>query len=236
MKLYQVSGYQEMCQKAAALLCSQIAEKPNSVLGLATGSTPIGVYKLLVQAHERGEVSFGPLTTFNLDEYCGLGKSDPQSYYYYMNENLFGSVDIDSTRAFIPNGKAEDIAAECAAYEEKITAAGGIDLQILGIGNNGHIAFNEPGEFFEKHTHCVDLDEKTIAANARFFTHPEDVPRRAITMGIKTIFAARKILLLANGAGKKDIMQLALHGPITPKVPASILQLHPDLTVIWSAE
>lgn len=234
MNFHHMPGYAQMCRKAAGLISEQIRGKPKSVLGLATGSTPIGIYKELAEAHNRRELDFSGVTTFNLDEYCGISENDPQSYRHYMNEHLFSKVNIDRARAHLPDAGAEDIEGECKRYEEKIAASGGIDLQLLGLGNNGHIGFNEPGAFFEKHTHCVELDERTILANARFFDDPQAVPRKAVTMGIGTIMSARKILLVANGAGKKGILKEALHGPITPKVPASILQLHPDLTVVWS--
>ncbi|MCL2409763.1 MAG: glucosamine-6-phosphate deaminase [Oscillospiraceae bacterium] len=234
MTIHHVSNYAEMCRKAANMISAQILLNPTCTLGLATGSTPIGIYERLADAYNKSDLDFSGITTFNLDEYCGLSENDPQGYYYYMNEQLFNKVNIDRAKAHVPNGTAGDIALECRRYEALITAAGGIDLQLLGIGNNGHIGFNEPSSAFEKDTHCVELDEETIIANARFFDNPDDVPRRAITMGIGTIMQAKKILLVANGEKKKEILQKALYGPITPMVPASILQLHPDLTVIWS--
>jgi len=233
MRLYNVPNYDEMCRKAAGLISAQVILHPESVLGLATGSTPIGIYKRLAESHSRRELDFSGITTFNLDEYCGLPTLDPQSYYYYMNKHLFSKVNIGD-KAYLPCGTAPDLELECKRYEDLIASCGGIDLQLLGIGDNGHIGFNEPSPVFEKYTHCVTLDEKTVLANSRFFDSLEDVPKKALTMGIKTIMLARKIVLVANGAGKKDILQKALYGPIAPAVPASILQLHPDVTVIWS--
>ncbi|MCL2402184.1 MAG: glucosamine-6-phosphate deaminase [Oscillospiraceae bacterium] len=232
MKVYHVSSYADMCRKAANIISAQILLHPNSNLGLATGSTPIGIYERLVEAYDLGDLDFSGVTTFNLDEYCGLSENDPQSYHYYMNEHLFSKVNIDRANAHVPKGNTGDADLECKRYETLITAGGGIDLQLLGIGNNGHIGFNEPSTVFEKDTHCVSLDEGTILANARFFDNPSDVPRQAITMGIGTIMQAKKILLVANG--KTEILNKSLYGPITPNIPASILQLHPDLTVIWS--
>ena len=232
MIVYQAKSYSEMCKKAADMISAQIILNPNSVLGLATGSTPIGVYERLADAYSRGELDFSGITTFNLDEYCGISENDPQSYHYYMNEHLFSKVNI--TGAYLPKGNAIDMEAECRRYEELITSVGGIDLQLLGIGNNGHIGFNEPNTEFARSTHCVTLDADTISANSRFFDDYNDVPRKAITMGIKTIMSAGRILLIANGAAKADILQKALQGAITPSVPASILQLHSNLTVIYS--
>ena len=236
MKVYNVQTYGDMCRIAANLIGAQIIANPKSVLGLATGSTPIGAYARLSAGYENGDLDFSDITTFNLDEYCGLSKSDPQSYHYFMNEHLFGKVNIDKERTFLPNANTGNFEDECKKYDEMIAAHGGIDLQLLGLGGNGHIGFNEPCDVFEKGTHCVDLDEMTISANARFFESPDDVPRQAITMGIGTIMSAKKILLIANGQSKKEILQQALYGPITPMVPASVLQLHPDLTVVWSEE
>ena len=232
MRVYHVPNYSDMCRKAVNIISAQILLHPNSNLGLATGSTPIGIYERLVNAYDQGDLDFSGVTTFNLDEYCGLSENDPQSYHNYMNEHLFGKVNINKDKAHVPKGNVEDIGRECRRYEALITASGGIDLQLLGIGNNGHIGFNEPSAAFEKNTHCVSLDEGTILANARFFDNPDDVPRQAITMGIGTIMRAKKILLVANG--KTEILNKALYGSITPMVPASILQLHPDLTVVWS--
>lgn len=222
----------EFNKTCAEKIKEQIAKNPQSVLGLATGGTPVGVYKELVSMHKAGAVDFGGIKTFNLDEYYPIEKGNSQSYYTYMGENLFDHVNINKANTNIPSGEAKDPQAECDAYEEKITKAGGIDYQILGIGSNGHIGFNEPDDFFPDRTHFVDLNQKTIEDNARYFDSIDDVPKKAITMGIKTIMGAKKILLMATGAGKAGIIKEALFGNITPKVPASILQLHSDVTVV----
>ena len=236
MKVYNLQTYADLCRTTANLISAQVIINPQSVLGLATGSTPIGVYERLVAGCENGDLDFSNITTFNLDEYCGLSENDPQSYHYFMNEHLFSKVNIDKERTHLPNANAKNFEEECKRYDEMIVAHGGIDLQLLGLGGNGHIGFNEPSDSFVKGTNCVDLDEITINANARFFDSPDDVPRQAITMGIKTIMSAKKIIIIANGAAKKEILQKAIYGPITPMVPASVLQLHPDLTVVWSEE
>lgn len=233
MKVYHASSYSDMCRKAAGLISAQILLHPESILGLATGSTPVGIYERLAEAYNLGDLDLSGVTTFNLDEYCGLSEDDPQSYHYFMNSHLFSKVNIDRKKTHLPDGNAGDMEKECKRYDEMIEGCG-IDLQLLGIGNNGHIGFNEPGPVFEKNTHCVTLDEGTIRANSRFFDDPRDVPRQAVTMGIKTIMLARKVLLVANGEAKKGILEKSLYGPITPMVPASVLQLHPDLTVVWS--
>lgn len=233
MKIYKTAGYEELSRKAANIIVAQITLKPASVLGLATGSTPVGIYAELVRRYEQSDLDFSELTTFNLDEYLGLSKDDPQSYYYFMQQHLFSKVNMPAERIHIPSGKADPADLECQNYEQAIKVVGGIDLQLLGIGNNGHIGFNEPDEFFEKTTHCVDLDEKTIQANARFFSSVDEVPRRAITMGIGSIMQAKKILLVASGKSKQEILEKSLYGPITPAVPASALQLHPDVTVVY---
>ncbi|HCS73954.1 MAG TPA: glucosamine-6-phosphate deaminase [Clostridiales bacterium] len=225
-------GTAEECdQKGAHKIIQQIKEKPNTVLGLATGSTPIGMYRNLVKSYRANEVSFSQVRTYNLDEYVGIPQDHPCSYYYFMQENLFKDIDIPAENVSLPNGNAEDLAAECKSYEERITAAGGIDLQVLGIGHNGHIGFNEPGTPFGSVTQLIDLTQSTIQANSRFFENEDQVPRQALSMGIKTIMQARKILLFAKGGEKAEIMKKALQGPVTPEVPASILQLHPNLFV-----
>ena len=202
------------------------------MLGLATGSTPVGAYKQLVEWYNKGDLDFANVTSVNLDEYKGLSPENDQSYRYFMNTNLFNHVNINKERTFVPNGLEPDSEKACAAYNEIIRSVGGIDLQLLGLGNNGHIGFNEPGAAFEKETHCVDLTESTIQANKRFFEKVEDVPPQAYTMGIKNIMAAKKILLVATGSVKADALYKSLYGPITPNVPASILQLHQDVTVV----
>ena len=234
MQFITTKTYEELSEKAAAIIASQVIMKPDCVLGLATGSSPVGTYKNLIKAYENGTLDFSKVTSVNLDEYVGLDGSSDQSYRYFMNENLFKGINIKPENTYVPNGKAADLKAEGEAYDARIKEFGGIDLQLLGIGLDGHIGFNEPDEFFTKETHEVVLDESTIKANARFFEKESDVPKTAITMGMMSIMQAKKILLVANGAAKKDILEKAFFGPIDPKVPASILQLHPDVTVIFS--
>ena len=236
MKFYVVDTYEEMSQKGAALLAAQLLVKPNSVLGLATGSTPVGLYKKLVEWNKQGKIDFEQAISVNLDEYLGLAGTHEQSYRYFMQKNLFDSINIRSENTFVPNGCAKDFDKECEAYDARICALGGIDIQLLGIGLDGHIGFNEPADCFEGATHVVELDASTIRANARFFKDENEVPRRAVTMGMKSIMQAKKILMVANGEAKKEILERALYGPITPAVPASILQLHSDVTVIYSKE
>ncbi|HBG10486.1 MAG: glucosamine-6-phosphate deaminase [Limnochordia bacterium] len=231
MKVVVVANFDSMSAEVAKMVFGQITRKPNSVLGLATGSTPLGVYELLVEYHARG-ADFSRLTTFNLDEYVGLGPDHPQSYHWYMNENLFSKVNINPERTFIPDGLAPDLEAECQRYEKLIQQAGGIDLQLLGIGTNGHIGFNEPGTEFGIETHVVDLAESTIRDNARFFESIDEVPTRAISMGIKTIMQAKEVILMASGGSKADAVYAAVRGPVTTAVPASVLQLHPFATVV----
>jgi glucosamine-6-phosphate deaminase len=232
VRIVIAKDYYELSKKAANLLASQITLKPNSVLGLATGSTPMGAYNELIRIYKEGNISFSEVMTFNLDEYYGLDKENTQSYYYFMMENLFKHVNMNKNNIYIPDGRAKDISNECIEYEHKIMQAGGIDLQLLGIGRNGHIGFNEPDVKFEAQTHLVTLDEDTIEANSRFFTAMEDVPRRAISMGIKTIMHSRKIILLANGEEKAETINNMINGKITPELPASVLQLHPDVVVL----
>ena len=234
MKFITVDSYDELSRIASDIIATQVKEKPNCVLGLATGSSPLGTYKNLADMCAKGELDFSKATSVNLDEYVGLDGSNDQSYRYFMNTNLFSKINIDISKTFVPNGCADDLKAECARYDELIASLGGIDIQLLGIGLDGHIGFNEPDEFFTKETHQVSLDQSTIEANARFFASINDVPKSAVTMGIGAIMNAKKVLLIANGASKKEIMQKAFYGPITPMVPASILQLHPDLTVIFA--
>lgn len=232
MRIYKTKNYQEMSRKAADVIGAQIISKPDCVLGLATGSTPIGTYKELITDFKEGRLDFTEVKTVNLDEYKGLPRTNDQSYYYFMNDNLFKSVNIDLTNTNVPNGMIEDAEAECANYEAIIDSLGGQDLQLLGLGHNGHIGFNEPDDSFIKDTHCVDLQESTIEANKRFFASIEDVPRKAYTMGIHTIMKAKTILVIASGTDKADIIQKAFFGPVTPQVPASILQLHPNVILI----
>lgn len=237
MKYILTNNYEAMSSKAASLICAQILMKPNCVLGLATGSTPIGTYKHLAALYQEGEISFKDVSAVNLDEYCGLQENHPQSYKYYMDANLFAHIDIENHNTHIPNGMAQDYSLECTNYDKRIYDLGGIDLQLLGIGNNGHIGFNEPGDEFVMETHRVLLSRETINANSRFFGNDiSDVPIAALTMGLRSIMHARKVVLLACGEAKLEIIERALHGPVIPALPASILQLHPDLTVICSKE
>lgn len=232
MKLIVVKNYEEMSKKAATIMASQVVLKPNSVLGLATGDTPLGMYRELITKYNENEVDFSQVKTFNLDEYYGIEKSNNQSYYYYMTNNFFKHVNVNSDYINIPDGAAMDIQEECSNYESKIREAGGIDIQVLGIGVNGHIGFNEPDVSFEAQTHLVHLDEKTIESNARFFDSIDEVPVKAISMGIKTIMQSKKIILLACGESKADAIYKTIKGKISPEVPASILQLHQDVTII----
>ena len=232
MRIYRTRDYDEMSRRAAGILGAQVVLKPDSVLGLATGSTPIGTYACLAEACKKGDLDFSQITTVNLDEYKGLSKDDEQSYYYFMWHHLFDKVNICREHVHLPDGTKEDGAAECARYEGVIKACGGIDLQLLGLGNNGHIGFNEPADEFMRDTHCVKLTQSTIQANRRFFASEEEVPRFAYTMGIGTIMRAKRVLLLVSGEGKAEILKQALTGPITPRVPASILQLHRELLVV----
>ncbi len=235
MKIIKAKDYDEMSRKAANLIAAQIYVKPNCVLGLATGSTPIGTYKELVAKYEMGDLDFSQVTTVNLDEYKGITKENDQSYYYFMNDNLFSHVNINKERTFLPDGTEPDSDKACNEYNEIIHSVGGQDLQLLGLGHNGHIGFNEPAADFPLETHCVDLTESTIKANQRFFASYDDVPKQAYTMGIKTIMQAKKVLVVVSGEDKADIVRKAFFGPVTPEVPASVLQLHPDCTVVADA-
>ena len=232
MRIIHTENYEQLSQQTANIIAAQINLKPNSVLGLATGSTPIGAYNRLIEMYKSGDVDFSEVTTVNLDEYCGLTPDNPQSYRYFMNEHLFNHVNIDMSKTNVPSGVAADSEAESERYDALIDSLGGTDIQLLGIGHDGHIGFNEPDDIFTKATHVVELDQQTINANARFFDSIDDVPRSAITMGMKGIMGAKKVLLIASGKDKQEILHKALFGPISPAVPASILQLHPDLTVI----
>ena len=232
MKIIEAKDYKDMSRKAANILSAQVIMKPDCVLGLATGSTPIGTYEKLVEWYEKGDLDFSKVTSVNLDEYKGLDRANDQSYYYFMHEHLFNHINIKEENTNVPNGMEPDADKECARYEELIRSLGGVDLQLLGLGHNGHIGFNEPAEAFDKTTHCVDLTESTIEANKRFFASAEDVPRQAYTMGIGTIMQAKKILIIVSGEDKADIVRDAFFGPVTPQVPASILQMHSDVTLI----
>lgn len=232
MKILKAKDYDDMSRKAANVISAQVIMKPDCVLGLATGSSPIGTYKQLIEWYNQGDLDFSEVSTANLDEYKGLTRDNDQSYYYFMYNNLFKHVNIDLAKTNIPDGTEPDSDKECTRYNGVIESLGGIDLQLLGLGNNGHIGFNEPDEEFAKLTHCVDLQPSTIEANKRFFASIDDVPKQAYTMGIKTIMQSKKVLLIVSGEGKADILRDALFGPVTPHVPASILQLHNDVTVV----
>lgn len=232
MRIYKAKDYVDMSRKAANIVSAQVIMKPNCVLGLATGSTPIGLYKQLVEWYNKGDLDFSEVMTVNLDEYKGLSRDNDQSYYYFMHQNLFDHVNIRAENTHLPNGMEPDSQKECQEYTDLIQSLGGVDLQLLGIGHNGHIGFNEPGEAFDKQVHCVNLTQSTIEANKRFFASADDVPKQAYTMGIKTIMQAKKILIVASGEDKAEIVRDAFFGPITPKVPASVLQLHNDVTLV----
>lgn len=233
MKWIEVNTYEEMSEVAANIFSKQIQAKPNSVLGLATGGSPVGMYKELVSQHQAGQLSFKDVQTFNLDEYVGLDHTSPASYWTFMHKNLFNLVDIQPQNIHLPNGKAKDLAAECAAYDASIEAAGGIDLQLLGIGVNGHIGFNEPGTPFDSMTNIVELTESTKTENAIYFDDPSEVPTHAITMGIQSIMKAKEIVLIAFGEKKLDAIEKLKSGVITEDFPASQLVTHPNVTVIY---
>lgn len=232
MRIYQEKDYNAMSRRAAAVIAAQVVARPDCVLGLATGSTPIGAYRQLVEWYRQGDLSFAEVRSVNLDEYVGLAPTHDQSYRYFMQTNLFDHVNIVPENTNVPSGLADDPAAECARYEKVVRDLGYADLQLLGLGRNGHIGFNEPCAEFPVTTHLVDLTQSTIEANARFFASENDVPRQALTMGIGTIMHARKILVVASGADKAEAVRRTVQGPVTPEVPASILQLHPDVTLI----
>ena len=232
MKIIRTRDYQDMSRKSANIISAQVILKPDSVLGLATGSSPVGTYEKLVDWCNKGDIDFSNVKTVNLDEYIGLPKDNPCSYYYFMYENLFKYINIDLANTHIPNGMEKDANGECKRYDQTIASLGQLDLQLLGLGNNGHIGFNEPCDIFRKSTFCVELDQSTIEANARFFNSIDEVPRQAYTMGIGSIMSAKKILLVVHGEGKAEILRDVIEGPITPLVPASVLQLHNDVTIV----
>ncbi|WP_342544991.1 glucosamine-6-phosphate deaminase [Lysinibacillus sp. FSL K6-4013] len=233
MKWIEVNTYEELSEVAATIFSKQIQEKPDSVLGLATGGSPVGMYKKLVARHQAGHLSFKKVQTFNLDEYVGLEQTSPASYFTFMHENLFNFVDIQPENIHLPNGKAANLAEECAAYDKRIEEAGGIDLQLLGIGVNGHIAFNEPGTSFNSKTNIVELTESTRTENAIYFDDPSEVPTHAITMGIQSIMKAKEIILIAFGEKKLPAIEKLKSGHITEEFPASQLLNHPNVTVIY---
>lgn len=232
MRVLRAKDYQDLSRKAANIISAQVILKPDCVLGLATGSSPVGAYKQLIDWYKKGDVDFSQVSTVNLDEYKGLTRDNDQSYYYFMYNNLFKHVNIDLNRTNIPDGTDPDSDRECSRYNKVIESLGGIDLQLLGLGHNGHIGFNEPDDSFATLTHCVDLQPSTIEANKRFFASIDDVPKQAYTMGVQTIMQAKKVLMVVSGADKADILKQVISGPVTPRVPASILQLHPDVTIV----
>lgn len=236
MRTIVCSNYDEMSEKAAKLVVSQLTLKPDSILGLATGSTPIGLYERLCELNKAGEVDFSEAITFNLDEYYPISPDNEQSYHYFMEQNLFSKVNINRANIHIPNGCCKDPDAECEAYEAAIEEAGGIDLQILGIGQNGHIGFNEPSRDLNTSTHLTDLTESTIEANSRFFASVDDVPKKALTMGISTILKSKKIVLMACGASKRDAVRELFNEDINTDVPATLLKVHPDVVLICDKE
>ena len=232
MKIIHAKDYEDMSRKAANIISAQVILKPDCVLGLATGSTPIGAYHQLIKWYEKGDIDFSQVHTYNLDEYRGLSHDDVQSYHYFMRDNHIDHINIDPANTHVPDGSNLDAEAACAEYDRIVAAAGYPDLQLLGIGNNGHIGFNEPDDHFSAGTHCVDLTESTIQANSRLFEKEEDVPRQAYTMGTQTIMYARMILVVANGEKKAQAVRDMCYGPVTPSCPASILQLHTNCVLV----
>jgi len=236
VKVIVVKDEEEMGKRAAAVIAEDMEDREFYVLGLATGSTPLSLYKQLIAMNKEDELDFASVVTFNLDEYVRLEPDHPQSYRYFMDTNLFDHVNIAKANTHVPGGLAEDPELQCMFYEDLIEDAGGIDFQVLGIGSNGHIGFNEPGSSLSSRTRVVDLTESTIADNARFFDKAEDVPRQAVTMGIGTILESSRVILLATGAGKADVVAKAIEGPVTASVPASALQLHPGVTFVLTED
>ena len=232
MRIIETKTYEDMSKQAANIIASVVTLKPDCMLGLATGSSPIGTYEELVKKYEAGELDFSEVTTVNLDEYKGLPKENKQSYYYFMHDNLFDKVNIKPENTHLPDGTNLDSEEEAARYEALVQSLGTVDLQLLGLGRNGHIGFNEPGDSFVEPTHCVDLKESTIEANKRFFESADDVPKQAYSMGIGTIMRAKKILVVVSGEDKAQALKDTTCGPISPKVPGTILRLHPDVTIV----
>ena len=233
MRIHKLNNYDDISELAAVLVAAQLIRKPDSVLGLATGSTPLGLYERLIAMNRRGLISFANVESFNLDEYLSLSAEHPASFARFMQENLFNYIDIDPKRAHLPDGTASDPEKELSVYDAAIAAAGGIDLQILGLGHDGHIGFNMPSDNFVMESHAVELTVQTRQANARFFDDkPEMVPQKALTLGMKGIMSAGQIILIVNGSDKAQVLHNTLHGAITPQLPASILQLHNNLDVI----
>ena len=236
IQIERVKDYSALSKKAAMFIAAEIVQRKSPVLGLATGSTPVGTYKVLRELYQEGRLDFSPVRSVNLDEYRGLSPEDSHSYRYFMNEELFNHVNIIKENTHVPDGTVADADAACSSYEKLIQELGGIHLQILGLGHDGHIGFNEPSEDFPARTHCVKLTEETINANQRFFAKKEDVPTEAYTMGIGTIMHAEKILLLVSGKDKASILQKVLEGPVTPEIPASIFQFDPNVILIGDDE
>jgi len=235
MRVILTKDYDEASDRAAEIVCRAVAERPDTVLGLATGSTPEGLYARLIEAHNKG-LDFSQVVTFNLDEYVGLPPDHDQSYRHFMNEKLFNHINIKSENTHVPDGNADGLLAECAAYEAMIAEAGGIDVQVLGVGRDGHLAFNEPGTSLGSRTHVTALTRETIEDNSRLFSSPDQVPRFAVTMGIASILDGRQMLFLANGANKAEAVAAALEGPVTASITASALQLHPDVVAILDSD
>ena len=231
MKIYCTEDYAAMSRKAAAVIAAQVIAKPDCILGLATGSTPVGLYQNLIAGCATGDLDFSRVTTVNLDEYAGLDGTHDQSYRYFMDHNLFDHINIDKARTNVPDGKAPDPEAECRRYEALLASVGPADIQLLGMGRNGHIGFNEPDDHFTAPTHVVELTASTIEANARFFASADQVPKKALTMGVGAIMRAKRVLVVVSGPDKAQAVRDAFAGPITPQVPASILQLHPDVVL-----
>lgn len=232
MKLIVTENYEELSKVAAGEMASVIRNNPKAILGLATGGSPVGMYKELIRMNKDGEIDFSDITTVNLDEYIGLSGEHPQSYRYFMNTNLFNHININKNNTYVPNGLAEDVEKECKEYDAKIAELGGTDVQLLGVGTNGHIAFNEPDEALVSGSHLTGLTEDTIKANARFFNSIDEVPTKALTMGLGEIMKSKKIIVIASGEGKAEAVKAMLSGMISTKMPASMLQMHRDVVVI----
>ena len=232
MRVIRAKDYYDASRKTANIISAQVILKPDCVLGLATGSSPVGAYQQLIKWYEQGDLDFSKVRTVNLDEYVGLSPANDQSYIYFMRNNLFNHINIDPSNTHVPNGLELDAEVQCSNYDSIIRDLGGVDLQLLGIGHNGHIGFNEPCDHFPVGTHCVDLTQNTIDANARFFESEDQVPRQAYTMGIMDIMQAKRVVMIVTGANKAQILKDAFCGPVTPQVPASIMQLHPDFTLV----